>query len=361
MIKSQSKVVGGTFRSNLGSVGIFIFAVMFAALAQAAPHPMNMSDVKGPSAATPVTKTIEAATTITNGTVTLGVNPEANLIVGTIGLTYNPTGGEALYPGCNCEGWGVGDAVTMDFGKAGEVFGDANIVVESFETTADSAVSVIRVVDGTDLFRITHDYHPSASANLYQVDVLVENLRAVDTTLRYRRAMDWDVPPTEFSELVTIVTNGATNVIFSSDDGFADGSPFSPQTSINFTGEATDDGPSDHGALFDFDFGTLEPGSTGDFTIFYGASANEDEALTALGSVSAEIYSLGKANPAVDGVELDGTPNTFIFGFAGVGGTAIDDAPSTAPTLPVPGLAPLGIGFMVLVLGFFGIRRMRHN
>jgi hypothetical protein len=360
MIRNQSKVVGGAINFKLIGVGFLIFAIMCAASVQAGVHPKNAAPSTGASSGTPVTEGIEAATTITNGIVTLGVNPEGNLITGGIGLTYVPTSGEALAPGCACEGWGVGDALTMDYGKAGESFGDANLVVELFETTAVSAISVVRVVDGTDLFRITHEYYPSASPNLFEVDVTVENLRAVDTTVRYRRAMDWDVPPTEFDELVTLITNGATHIIYSSDDGFADGNPFAGPSFLDFEGEATDSGPSDHGALFDFDFGTLGPGSTAGFTIFYGASANQDEALAALGAVGAEIYSLGKANPADDAVGDDGSPNTFIFGFAGVGGTAIDDAPSLAPTVPVPGLAPIGAGLMVLILGYFGVRRMRR-
>ncbi len=352
MNKSQNHLLCRTIKSILLSV----IVLLLAAPAAAAVHPKNLA-AAGASDPPAVGLAIDAAATITNGTVTLGVNPEGNLIVGPIGLTYVPTGGEALAPGCDCEGWGLGDAVTGAFGKAGQSFGDANITVESFTTTADSAVSVVLVNDGGDVYRVTHDYHPSSSPNLYQVDVTVENISAAAVTVRYRRAMDWDVPPTEFSELVTLITNGATNVIFSSDDGFADGNPFAGPSSILFTGEATDSGPADHGALFDFDFGSLAVGETDDFTIFYGASANQDEALAALIAVGAEIYSLGKPNPADPTVGTDGSPNTFIFGFAGVGGSVI----GISEPIPVPGLATWGLGIMVLMLGFFGIRRMRRS
>lgn len=352
MNKFQNQLLSDTIKAFL----LFTIVIMLAAPVSAAVHPKNL--VTGGASDPPaVGRAIDPATTITNGLVTLGVNPEGNLVVGDIGLTYVPTGGEALAPGCACEGWGLGDAETGAFGKAGQSFGDRNISVESFTTTADSAVSVVLINDGGDVYRVTHDYHPSSSPNLFQVDVTVENISAAPVTIRYRRAMDWDVPPTEFDELVTLITNGATNVIFSSDDGFADGNPFAGPSQILFSGEATDSGPDDHGALFDFDFGSLAAGATDTFTIFYGASANQDEALAALIGVGAEIYSLGKPNPADSAVGTDGSPNTFIFGFAGVGGTIIGgDEP-----IPVPSLTPWALGIMVLMLGFFGTRRMRRS
>ena len=72
----------------------------------------------------------------------------------------------------------------------------------------------------------------------------------------------------------------------------------SGSSSILFTGNAVDSGPADHGALFDFNFGSVAPGAQVKFTIFYGAAANQQAAMTALGAVGAEAYSLGKPNPA---------------------------------------------------------------
>lgn len=296
-----------------------------------------------------------AGATISNGTVTLGVNDEGNLAFSGVGLTYVPTSGEAITPGCACEGWGAGDALSSRSGWAGESSGDANIILDSFINTSDSATSVVRINDGADLLRVTHNYAPSATPNLYRVDVTVENLSGGNVQLRYRRAMDWDVPPTEFNELVTLFTGGATNVIFSSDDGFASPDPFAGPSSILFTGEATDSGPEDHGALFDFDFGTLAAGGSFTFTIFYGAADNQADALAALGAVGAEVYSLGKPDPADPGVDTDGNPNTFIFGFAGVGGTPVGNGPTAIPTLSPWALAVLA--GLIGILAVAGLRR----
>ncbi|MCF4165257.1 autotransporter outer membrane beta-barrel domain-containing protein [Zavarzinia compransoris] len=280
---------------------------------------------------------------IDNGTVALGVNAEGNLVTGGVGLTFLPSplgAQDALTPGCACEGWGVADFTTAGsgaefFGKAGESFGDANLSGATLtvsgtgtdpRSTGDSAVSRVDVsVAGSPLgLQVTHDYHPSVDARLYAVDVAIENTGTADIgDLRYRRAMDWDIPPTEFSEFVTIQGLPATDIVATSDNGFADGSPLVATGNITAPQDSNfvDDGPADHGATFDFSFGNLAVGDTKEFTIFYGAAANEAEALEALRAVGAEVFSLGQATGAGGNAADD--QNTFIFAFAGVGGSAL--------------------------------------
>lgn len=284
---------------------------------------------------------------IDNGTVALGVNAEGNLVVsdpgGDVGLTFLPSppgSQDALTPGCACEGWGVADfstggSATPFFGKAGESFGNANLSGATLtvsgtgtdpRSTGDSAISVVSVsVAGSPLgLQVTHDFHPSVDSRLYAVDVALENTGTADIVdLRYRRAMDWDIPPTEFSEFVTIQGLPAVNIVATSDNGFADGNPLTATGAISAPQDSNivDNGPDDHGATFDFSFGNLAVGATREFTIFYGAAANEAEALAALQAVGAEIYSLGQATDTATGGALD-SGNTFIFAFAGVGGTA---------------------------------------
>jgi len=302
---------------------------------------------------------------ISNGVVKLGIDDAGNLVVadptavgtntpGITGLTYLPSEGEALGPGCACEGWGVADAITSRYGKAGATFGNANIIVESFTATATTAKSVVRVNDGSDLFRVTHEFSPSASANLFQVKVTIENISGAATHVRYRRVMDWDVPPTEFDELTTVQSGSSSKVVFTSDDGFADGNPLAGPSEILFSGNATDSGPADHGALFDFDFGTLNAGASLSFVIFYGAAADQQEAESALAAVNAEAYSLGKPDPAgVPAGTPDGGPNTFIFAFAGIGGSPI--FPTNANTAAVPVPVGGGLWMPLLALSLAGL------
>src|SRR5829696_10278499 len=106
-----------------------------------------------------------AAATISNGTVTLGVNPQGDLNDQTaqLGLTYNATGNDGTFQGCPCEGWGAGAAGPTRFeGRANQSSGNTGYVPVSFTSTATSAVSVVDVLrDGVPALRLTQDFHPS--------------------------------------------------------------------------------------------------------------------------------------------------------------------------------------------------------
>ncbi|MES1988735.1 MAG: PEP-CTERM sorting domain-containing protein [Pseudomonadota bacterium] len=165
--------------------------------------------------------------------------------------------------------------------------------------------------------------------------------------------MDWDVPPTPFSEFVTINRGTSTALLFSNDNGFATPNPLSNPgelssgtTNVNFA----DSGPNDHGAYFTFSFGALAAGESKTFNIFYGAADNESNAFSALSKVGAEVYSLGQSNTV--GGPSAGTPSTFIFAFSGVGGT---------PVSPVPEPETYAMLLAGLSLVGFAARRKKQN
>ncbi len=282
---------------------------------------------------------------IANGTVQLGVWPEGHLNVpgptsagGTtqVGVRFLPTNNEATAAGCDCEGWGAADATSgaTGFANVSSDGGVNNLIPISFVSDADSAVSVVEVgpnlgVARSDenILRVTHDYHPSPdTANLYEVTVTIENISAAPVDARYRRVMDWDIEPTAFDEFVTARTGDATQLLDNDNDGFQTADPLGPDgdpsnvTTI-FTGDFTDEGPDDHGARFDFGLGTLAPTESETFRIYYGGAATENGAEAAIAAVEGEVFSLGQPSTP-DGPTL-GTPNTFVFAFAGVGGSPV--------------------------------------
>lgn len=285
---------------------------------------------------------------IDNGTIQIGVHDQGYLNVpggtassgtGTtfVGLRFMPTNAESTAPGCLCEGWGAGDATSGVSGYANEsVDGIVNLSVVDFTSDGTSATSVVDIIDpdtSDTVMRVTHAYTPSGrTSNLYRVDVTIENLTDSDIDLRYRRVMDWDVEPTAFDEFVTMDPGTATELVFTSNDGFNSADPLSPTTDLGSTGKFTDVGPADHGAQFQFDFGTLASGASKSFVTFYGAAANEDAAEAALAAVGAEAFSFGQPN-TTDGPTL-GTPNTFIFAFGAVGGAPIFRAPDDIVLTP---------------------------
>ncbi len=290
---------------------------------------------------------------ISNGTVQLGINDEGDLNVpgGTpslesgatdVGLRYVPNNSDGTAAGCLCEGWGAADKTSGVTGYANESIGTANVTVLSFVADSDSATSVVQIKDsaGNPFMEVTHDYQPSAlTPNLYAVTVTIKNVSAGKIDPQYRRVMDWDIAPTTFTEYSTVVTGAAKNLVNTSDGGFSSANPLSTDTG-NIHGSFTDAGPTDHGALFDFDFDDLPPGKSLAFTIFYGAAGDEAGAIAALSAVKAEAYSFGQpatdesGNPVTDFslARPDiGKPNTFIFAFAGVGGKPVFSSLSLSP------------------------------
>ena len=214
-----------------------------------------------------------------------------------------------------------------------------NLNLEQFLYDSESVKStvLIEAIGTGGLFRVTHDYHPSATTpNLYEVVVTIENLSAEPQPVLYRRVLDWDAGPTYFAEYVTIDAGTATDVVRSDTNGFNSSDPctFSGAEPGPVAGDPplVDTGPRDHGVVFDFEFYTssapLGPGEIREFSTFFGATENELRAYEALDAVAAEAYSFGQPScPSTtvpecighDGPRL-GEPNTFILAFNGVSG-----------------------------------------
>jgi hypothetical protein len=284
----------------------------------------------------------ESGAILDTGLVTLGVVDAGNLIWDDTGLYLDWNYNDVLTPGCPCESWGVADSISGVYGDAGSSWGYDNIYVDSFTSTPTSAVSKVYVYNPSNehnVFYVTHDFHPSLTNFLFECTVSIQNVSGAATEVRYRRAIDWDMTPTAYNELVTVKRNGATKVTFTSDNGFANPNPLSGPTQILFQGDAVDSGPYDHGCLFDLDLGMLAANQTKTFTFYIGVAPDEFQAMAALAQVGAEAYSLGRPDPYGGGggigapvrpnsVDFDaiypgGTPNSAVFGLKGVGGRRV--------------------------------------
>jgi Ca2+-binding RTX toxin-like protein len=186
---------------------------------------------------------------------------------------------------------------------------------------------------------IKHDWAPAkvtATGALFEVKVTILNMGPAVTGLQYKRVMDWDIPPTVFSEAVThrgvvAALIPAGNLERAHDNGFASVDPLVADAPLNpatLNTDFEDNDTADHGSLFLFNFDELASGASKTFSIFYGATGSEVEADAFVAELGLEIVSYGQH----DGDPIGGTPATYMFGFKGVGGVPLGD--------PCVGLVP---------------------
>jgi Tfp pilus tip-associated adhesin PilY1 len=299
------------------------------------------------------------STNPTQQTIALGVNPEGHLnsslpfnIVrnsSATGIARNIPGlgwSDATSPGCLCEGWGVsGNIVNPDGSSGGIVRGYAsvhsggifNLQVQSFTSDTLSITSTVWIKDasGNPILEVSHKYGRSAQAPnvLFQGTVTITNISGKTVNdIRYNRSMDWDVPSTEFSELVSHTGVAASvraatfpRILYAGDNGFMTPDPMSPANNHHMSNPTTfnsdffRNGPQDHGSSFTFQFGNLACGSSSNFMIYYGAADTRTNLINALTLEGVSIYSIGETRLST---------NPFAFGFKGLDGVAL------APTLP---------------------------
>jgi hypothetical protein len=274
---------------------------------------------------------------------------------------------DATTPGCACEGWGVSGtigATNYSANASVDNGGIRNLTLSSFLTdaaagTGSFATSKVTLTNLPGL-SVTQNYAVSASTSaLFENKVTITNTTGSDiTNLRYVRDMDWDVPPTEFSELSTIGGVRTTSFLeLSHDNGFADTNPLASTSALNaatLNTDFTDNGPADHGAYFKFNFGALAAGDSRSFSIFYGAAPTEADANLALGAAGVELYSFGQS----DGNGATGIPQTYIFGFKGVGGVAVLPPP---PGSGDPTAVPEPFTIVGTIIGGSAALRMRKK
>jgi hypothetical protein len=277
------------------------------------------------------------AATLDTGLVQMGVAASGGLGDGGVGLVG--VAGDAITPGCLCEGWGASAS-----GSSGYVYGlgtsgftSSALTVTDASGSDLSAQSVVVMGNG---LTVTHDYSYAAGGVLFGVKVTMTNTTAgALTDVRYARTLDWDVPPGHFSDDFTTVYGGTPTgpggaVLHTSTDPFDVPDPLVFRSTDSNTNVVN--APGDLGSYFVFGFGNLGAGESVSFDTFIGAGRDLAQLITAFTSVGIEAYSYTYDND---------TPATYGYGFRGLGLPPSFDTPEPG-SLALAGLALLGVAGM---------------
>ncbi len=104
------------------------------------------------------------------------------------------------------------NGTTSGYANVSSDGGAHNLTLVSFASGASTATSTTSLTSLPGIV-VKQEYLPSTNAPdaLFRDHVTITNTTGADVTdLKYVRVMDWDVPPTEFSEYVTIKGTGTT-------------------------------------------------------------------------------------------------------------------------------------------------------
>jgi hypothetical protein len=281
---------------------------------------------------------------ITNGSLQMGVNDYGGL--GGAGVGLVGPNGDAITPGCLCEGWGAAANATSGYTYGG---GASNFASSLTSGTSAGGSTITLLGNG---LQVTQTYTPVAGGKLFKVAVAMTNTTAsAMSDVRYARTLDWDVSPGYFSSNYTTVYGGTPTgpggkVLHTSTDPFAPPDPMSFRSSNANTNVSNVAG--DLGSYFVFGFGGLAAGASVNFDTFIGASTSVRDLLAALGGVGVEAYSFTTgSDTGTDGMHAP----AFGYGFAGLG------LPPALPGGEVP--EPSSIALLCLAMGAMAWTRRR--
>jgi hypothetical protein len=248
------------------------------------------------------------------------------------------------------DGWSAGyhdnDFFSYFFNGCDISIGSGNYYMELNNFTGINGGSTARstVLCGySGNMMVTHDYKPSISPYLMQVDVTIGNIGDTNfEDVHYRRNMDLDIDPTPFYEVITHMGVETTSALVHSSNNRKCRVEVGT-TCIGDEGTNNvsfhDFGPKDQGSFFQFSLGKIGVNMSRSFKIFFGLTPGEAVANSTLALVQAEVASYGQPSNSTAGL-----PYTFIVAFSGFQGKTIfpplppssrTASPSTKPsTMP---------------------------
>lgn len=291
-----------------------------------------------------------APAVLDTGLIRMGIGDNGGLAQGGTGVGLVGPTGDAITPGCLCEGWGASASGTTGYtyGAGATMFNMTSALATS-NGVVGAGLAASSVVTMTNGLQVTHTYSYAAGGKLFKVAIEMKNTTAgLVTDVRYARTLDWDVSPGFFGGNFTTVFGGAGGAGAPGDKLLhTSTNPFAAPDPMVFRSQEADtnvvDTPGDKGGYFVFGFDDLAAGASVFFDTYIGADDTVGGLLAALSSVGVEAYSYTTGNRTGAG----GFEPAYGYGFVGLG---------LPPAIPEPGsLALAGLA----LLGLAAARRRK--
>jgi len=270
----------------------------------------------------------DAAVITSGGGYRVGITTDGNLydLGANIGFRRPGDGYDPIQPGTPREGYGV---------SAGAISGVADPF--GFGTTLTLVSSSFGANSGTvttalsGLLSITQDYSFLAD-NVLLIRNTVTNVSGLSQAVLYRRAVDFDVAPTQFAE-ISNVDPTSSNPFIASYYGFESADPLTPYSNPTTGGTF---GPADLGGAYDVDLGTLAAGASSTFDVFYAVNT-PGQSFTAL---QGQVAGLGATFEITNYSSDTGHVNSAILAFGSADASPVPVPPTVVMTLI--GMSTLG-------------------
>jgi len=282
-----------------------------------------------------------------SGTYTVGVDPTWGNVYQTesgVGLRRDSDGFDPIAPGTPREAWGIAAGGTAGYADPND-FGVVNITPGAL---AGGVITNTLDAGAGALLSLTQSYSFIAS-NVVQITQSITNVSGVSQAVTYARNVDWDIDPTPFVEYTKNVS-ATSPITAASFYGFESPSPLDAFGSPATPGVVN--GPGDLGAGFQLDLGTLAPGATVSFNVYYGLSMFDQLP----GDLTAEILGLA---PGLWGITTGASSETGDFNTA-ANSVSLAIGPITVSTIPEPSSLAI-FAVSGLSLAGYGLRRRRTS
>jgi hypothetical protein len=210
-----------------------------------------------------------------DGAYQVGIEPWGNLydVPSGIGFLRMLDNYDPIAPGSPREAWGVSAGGTGGYADP-NFLGVLNLVPDGPPLFFSDFALISTFLEGDGhLLRVLQYYRfAEINTNILRIEILITNVSGQPQHVKFAREVDWNIAPTQFTELTQVPPAPGLSVSDASFFGLNSADPlmdYGPNSAGNIGGLF---GPADLGAGIQLDFGILAANDSKGFLIYYAIS-----------------------------------------------------------------------------------------